>query len=104
MTQSLDYDEDASRRLEEMYLTSDVAAQRRAVVEALDISPGERVLDVGSGPGFLVAEMAEAVGPSGVVYGVDVSEIMVAMARKRCENLPSARLEVGPAFAKNARA
>jgi arsenite methyltransferase len=97
MSQGLDYDEEASRRLEMIYVTSDVIAQRQAVVESLQLQPGERVLDVGSGPGFLVSEIAEVVGPSGVVYGVDISESMVEMARQRCADFRSVTIEVGDA-------
>ena len=49
----------------------------------LDLKGGEAVLDVGSGPGLLAAEMAEAVGPEGTVRGVDPSESMLALARRR---------------------
>ena len=34
---------------------------------------GERVLDVGCGPGFTTVELAEAVGPTGSVVGIDPS-------------------------------
>jgi len=80
-----------------IYVTSDVITQRRDVIEALQLQPGERVLDVGSGPGFLVAEIAEEVGPSGVVYGIDISESMVQMARQRCADLRTVTIEVGDA-------
>ena len=43
----------ASLRLEATYATSDLVAQRRAVLDALALRSGERVLDLGSGPGFL---------------------------------------------------
>jgi arsenite methyltransferase len=46
------------------------------------------VLVVGSGPGFLVAEMAERVGPTGHVTGLDISDSMVALARRRCTQGP----------------
>ena len=39
---------------EAAYRTADVAGQRRTVRAALDLKPGEDVLDIGSGPGFLV--------------------------------------------------
>jgi SAM-dependent methyltransferase len=44
------------------------------------------VLDVGSGPGFLTQAMAEIVGPSGLVRGVDISPEFVrrAAARNAC--------------------
>ncbi len=97
MSRGLDYDAEASRRLEAMYLTDDVVAQRKAVIAALGIEPRQHVLDVGSGPGFLLAEMAQAVGPAGAVHGLDISESMVQMARKRCAAFPFVTVEVGDA-------
>jgi arsenite methyltransferase len=79
----LQFDEEAARRLEASYTTPDVVEQRRRVIDALALRPGERVLDVGSGPGLLAAEMAEVVGADGAVHGVDPSESMLAMARAR---------------------
>jgi arsenite methyltransferase len=79
----LDFDEEASRRVEEAYRSPDVVAQRRATIEALRPVAGERVLDIGTGPGMLAAELAEAVGAEGAVHGVDVSESMLAIARSR---------------------
>jgi SAM-dependent methyltransferase len=46
------------------------------------IEPGQRVLDVGCGPGALTAELATRVGP-GNVTAVDPSEPFVAAARER---------------------
>ena len=43
------------------------------------------MLDVGSGPGLLAAEMAAEVGPGGRVVGVDPSESMLALARGRTD-------------------
>ena len=54
----------------------------------------------GSGPGFLVAEMASEVGSTGRVAGIDISEAMLAMARERCSKLSAAArvdLELGDA-------
>jgi SAM-dependent methyltransferase len=79
----LEFDDAWSRRLEAVYLSADVVRQRRAVVEALGLRPGERVLDIGCGPGLLACEMAGAVAPSGSVHGVDISPSMVEIARRR---------------------
>jgi SAM-dependent methyltransferase len=85
----LAFDEDNARRVEAVYMSPDVVAQRRAIRRELALQPGERVLDVGSGPGFLTTEMALEVGPDGRVHGVDPSESMLALARRR-ERAPDA--------------
>jgi ubiquinone/menaquinone biosynthesis C-methylase UbiE len=84
----LRYDEAATKRLLAIYSTPDVAAQREQFVRALAPQPGERVLDVGCGPGFLAASIAQAVGPSGAVCGVDISEPLLAAAHSHCASLP----------------
>ncbi|MDQ6606433.1 MAG: methyltransferase domain-containing protein [Actinomycetota bacterium] len=76
------FDEAASRRLLASYRTPDIVRQRELVLEALAPGPGERVLDIGSGPGLLAHELAHAVGPEGSVAGIDLSENMLALARE----------------------
>ena len=93
MITMLRFEAEDARRLEAVYLTQDVVAQRREVLRLLALAPGERVLDVGSGPGLLAVEMAAAVGPSGRVCGIDVSDSMLALARGRKSALDSAPLE-----------
>src|SRR5438046_4123904 len=44
---------------------------------------GERVLDVGCGPGATALPLAAAVGPSGHVTGVDIAEPMLGLLRRR---------------------
>jgi len=77
------FDDDFSRRVEATYLTRDVIEQRRAVLDLLDPRPGEDVLDVGSGPGLLAAEIAERIAPSGSVAGIDPSPSMLAICAPR---------------------
>ena len=60
----LQFDEEAARHIQRVYSTPDVVQQRAEVLAFLAAQPGERVLDVGSGPGFLVASLADAVGPA----------------------------------------
>ena len=67
----LEYDNKATQRLLPVYVTPDVVAQRNEFVSAVGFRAGERVLDVGAGPGFLASAIAEIVGPSGSVCGVD---------------------------------
>lgn len=84
----LHFDEEATKRLLAAYVTPDVIAQREQFLHALAPQPGERVLDVGSGHGFLAASMGEAVGSSGRVCGVDISDPLLAVARSHCAGLP----------------
>ncbi|MBA2553047.1 MAG: methyltransferase domain-containing protein [Geodermatophilaceae bacterium] len=79
----LEFDEASARRVETSYLTPNVVDQRRQVIAALDLHPGESVLDIGSGPGLLSVEMAGAVGPAGRVTGTDISQSMLDMAARR---------------------
>ncbi len=88
MSGGLTFDGEEARRLEAIYMTPDVVAQRREVLLALDLRPGERVLDIGSGPGFLAADMGLAVGPSGRVCGIDISESTIAISKARCAGKP----------------
>ncbi len=80
----LHYDENATKLLLAAYVTPDVVAQREQFLRVLSPQAGERVLDVGSGPGFLAAAIAEVVGVSGAVHGVDISEPLLAVARAHC--------------------
>jgi arsenite methyltransferase len=85
----MEFDERTSRHVEAVYTTPDVVEQRRLIIETLDLQPGEHVLDIGSGPGFLACEMAAVVGDHGSVHGVDPSESMLAIAEHR-ERTPGA--------------
>jgi SAM-dependent methyltransferase len=58
------------------------AAELRLTVKMLEVSPGDRLIDVGCGPGNYTRGLAEAAG-DGLVVGIDASEAMVAAAAKR---------------------
>jgi arsenite methyltransferase len=95
----LEFDQDTARKVEAVYTTPDVVAQRREVRAALAPRPGERILDVGSGPGFLAAEIAQDVGAAGLVHGVDPSAAMLDIARRRASAGDAAPLRFGPGAA-----
>jgi ubiquinone/menaquinone biosynthesis C-methylase UbiE len=94
---AIQFDEEMSRKIEAIYLTPDVVAQRERILQALALTTSERVLDIGSGPGLLAYDMAVAVGQTGRVSGVDISQAMVAMAGKRCSAEPWAEFRIAGA-------
>jgi SAM-dependent methyltransferase len=65
------------------------------LVDFAGVRPGQRVLDVGCGPGALTAELVERIGPEGV-SAVDPSASFVAAARMRH---PGVDVQEGPAEA-----
>jgi arsenite methyltransferase len=48
----------------------------------IELHAGETVLDLGSGGGIDVLLSAQRVGPSGTVYGLDMTDRMLALARE----------------------
>jgi ubiquinone/menaquinone biosynthesis C-methylase UbiE len=93
------FDERTARQIEVLYRSGDAARRRAAVLAALRPRPGERALDVGTGPGYVARELADAVGSDGGVLAIDTSEPMLALARARCADAPWVRLESGDAAA-----
>jgi ubiquinone/menaquinone biosynthesis C-methylase UbiE len=75
----------ATRAWADQYARMDraVAALTKELFELAAPRPGERVLDIGCGPGTTVLELAKHVGPGGHVLGADVSEPSVARAGER---------------------
>jgi ubiquinone/menaquinone biosynthesis C-methylase UbiE len=57
------------------------------------LKPGEVVLDLGSGGGLDVLLAAQRVGPQGYVYGVDMTEEMLAVARRNAEKAGASNVE-----------
>jgi ubiquinone/menaquinone biosynthesis C-methylase UbiE len=55
----------------------------RMVIELANIKPGDKVLDVGCGPGSLTLTAQSYVGSSGKVYGIDASPEMIEVAQKK---------------------
>ena len=58
-----------------------------------ELHDGERVLDLGSGGGIDVLLSARRVGPSGFVYGVDMTDDMLALARRNAAEAGARNVE-----------
>jgi len=71
----------------------------QAMLELLDVRPGHRVLDVGSGSGWTTALLAELVGPTGSVLGLERVPDLVLTGRANVEaaGMPWARVRASVA-------
>jgi SAM-dependent methyltransferase len=58
---------------------------RTALVDALDLAPGDTVVDVGCGTGATLPYLRERVGTEGTVVGIDFAPGAVSRARNRIE-------------------
>jgi arsenite methyltransferase len=97
MSTVLHFDERITRIAEAIYETVEAANRRQTLIQSLLPKPGERVLDIGTGPGFVANELADAVGPTGTILGVDISEPMLQLARRRCAEKAWVQFEFGDA-------
>jgi arsenite methyltransferase len=68
--------------------------QRDRVIDSLQIRPGDRIADIGSGSGYFVFALAKAVGPDGKVYAVDVDPAMNQLVAERAQKEGVANVEV----------
>ncbi len=57
------------------------------VITRAGLSPGARALDIGAGTGSATLRAATLVAPGGSVTGIDISSEMLALARRRAEEL-----------------
>jgi ubiquinone/menaquinone biosynthesis C-methylase UbiE len=80
---SLEFNEQIVKQLEEAYRARDMVRRRGLVRAALGAEPGDRILDVGCGPGFFEPELLDEASPGGSVVGVDSSAASVATASSR---------------------
>jgi ubiquinone/menaquinone biosynthesis C-methylase UbiE len=92
MAQWVDYDIDFVRRrynrlaafysiFEWLWLPRGI---RAATVERMALRPGARVLEVGCGTGRNIPALMEAIGASGHLFGVDLSDEMLTLAKELC--------------------
>lgn len=62
-----------------------VRPARRRAIAAMDLAPGDTVVDMGTGTGANLTLLRNAVGPEGRVIGVDISPRMLDRARTRVD-------------------
>ena len=69
------------------WLREHTAAVSEWLVDALELQPGHRVLELAAGPGETGFLAAELIAPGGTLICSDQSEAMLAVARARAEEL-----------------
>jgi protein-L-isoaspartate(D-aspartate) O-methyltransferase len=57
------------------------------MAEALELEPGQRVLEVGAGSGYAAAVLSRIVGDTGEVYAIERHATLAGLARERMERL-----------------
>jgi SAM-dependent methyltransferase len=65
-----------------------------AMLRRGDVRAGQTVLDLGCGPGFTTYELAQVVGPTGVVFARDQSSAFLAFLRNERERRGLVQIEV----------
>jgi predicted methyltransferase len=73
------------------------------VVADLGLAPGARVADLGAGGGYFTFRLAEAVGPAGIVYAVDLDPGMVDYLAREARQRGLANIQAVQAAADDPR-
>lgn len=83
----LDPDLDPEKWLARFEVESrEVFAARKSILTALDLQPGDRIADIGSGTGLYLAPFSTSVGETGRVYAVDISPRLTEFIENRIQN------------------
>lgn len=64
------------------------------IFEAMGVREGSRVADIGAGRGYFTERLSKAVGASGRVYAVDISDDALRRLRERVERDSLANVEI----------
>ena len=75
-------------RMMDLLLLGRYQAFIERAIKRTDIRRGDAILDLGSGTGRNIRVMLEALGPTGRVVGLDISQEMLRQARQRCRAYP----------------
>jgi len=80
-TEIADYEKRAAREHHHRDKSSENLLDKAAILSALRLEPGQTVLDVGCGNGYMSKEFSKRVGRTGCVYALDPDEVSIATLR-----------------------
>lgn len=86
------YTQTVAKSIERVYRSPQVVFQREQTLQRMAVQQGEHVLDAGCGTGFLLLDIAQAVGAKGAATGCDFSNDMLAIAREYTADYPHVSL------------
>ncbi len=72
----------------------EIFANRKAIVEAIQIAPGTRLADVGSGTGVFTEPFSKAVTETGKIYALDISPRFIEHLKQRVQEKQLKNVEV----------
>lgn len=84
VSMALQFDDEMGRIQRAFAECGDIARRRSIFFEALNLRPGEHVLEIGCGGGSYLSEAAASIGPEGRLCAVDITEEQLAAAKERC--------------------
>jgi arsenite methyltransferase len=68
--------------------------QPQKVIQSLEIRPGATVADLGAGSGYFTFLLAQAVGPAGKVYAVDIDQDMTQLVTEKAKERGAKNIEI----------
>lgn len=84
MVGSKEFFELRAARWEQTCYPPEVRARLEVFLPQFDVSPGEWVLDVGTGPGVLIPYVRRLLGPAGRILAFDLARAMTVEAAQKC--------------------
>lgn len=103
MADGIVFNNEVNHALKMAYQTPDIVSARAEVIKGLGLQKGQKVLDIGAGPGLLVRDIAASVGASGAVHGIDLADNMLESASTLCSDLSHVTFEKCDAMALSAQ-
>ncbi|WP_024333500.1 class I SAM-dependent methyltransferase [Desulfotignum balticum] len=83
MTSRSDFFDQRAENWEQAHYPGPVRERLQKLIQTFGVTPGETILDVGTGPGILIPYLEPLAGISGRVFAFDLSFPMVGQARRK---------------------